>query len=131
MPYFFILPLYVLLVAVVLVAAAVFRLQPRFRYLSPYLVAGAIGSLPGMLIGNLLLVAVVAPFVTKKIVLPDQLYWLSALIVGAGVLVGPFVVSAAGSVIGAALGWRFCRTRMMKNREPNQPVQTRPTSRPV
>ena len=114
MPYFFVIPIYFLGFVGILIAALVCRLRPNLRHFSGYLLAGAIGSLPGFIVGNLLLAAIVAPIVMGKVVFPDSLYWLSALIVGFGVFIGPFVVSFSGSLTGAWIGWRLYGKRQRR-----------------
>jgi hypothetical protein len=52
MPYFFILPVYFVAFAGLLVISAMVRLWPTFRGISSYLFYGALGTLPGLLAGN-------------------------------------------------------------------------------
>jgi hypothetical protein len=68
MPYFFICPLYALLLLCLFTLAVVARFVPRFRNYSSYLAIGAVGTIPGFVIGNALfwLCVVGAAIVLKK-----------------------------------------------------------------
>ncbi len=116
MLYFFIVPIYLIVLFTLLVAALICRLRPHLRQLSGYFVASAIGSIPGFIVGNLILVAVVAPIITGEIILPESWYWLTATIAGLGLIVGPFVVSFSGSLLGALAGWSICRNRRLRRK---------------
>ncbi|WP_084444335.1 hypothetical protein [Hymenobacter roseosalivarius] len=117
MPYFFILPIFVLWLVGLLMAAVAVRFSASFRPWSIYLVAVAIGSIPGFLLGNIALF-VGALGVAKLLALlslPRILQPLQMLTTAATIFIGPFVASAIGSLVGSLLGiitvWQFRRRR--------------------
>ncbi len=54
MPYFIIMPAYLILLVLLGTAAALTRRFPNVRWTSPYLAWGALGTLPGFILANLL-----------------------------------------------------------------------------
>ncbi|QIL77194.1 hypothetical protein [Hymenobacter sp. HDW8] len=112
MPYFFILSIFVLWLVGLLVGAVIVRYSARLRPLSTYLIAVAIGSVPGFLLGNVALL-VGALGVAKLLTLfslPRILQPLQTLGAAATIFIGPFIASAIGILLGAFLGivvaWR-------------------------
>ena len=113
MPYFFILPAYIALLIGLIGAAIVARFVPRFQPMSGYIVGGAIGTLIGFIIINILVVnAGVAPaWLAQKFTFPDWLQQVSRYFVAAALLIGPFIGSAIGVVVGFAAGLYFVYRR--------------------
>jgi hypothetical protein len=114
MPYFFILPAYVLLLLVLGIAAFVTRMNPGLRGSSAYIIAGTIGTLPGIIVANLVVtVAGILPAViADHFSLPDGLKQVCGVFAGVALLLGPFVASAVGVVLGFLGGcWVVWRRR--------------------
>jgi hypothetical protein len=113
MPYFFIIPAYLALLTGLVAAAIITRFIPRFRPASRYILAGAIGTLAGFLIINLIVFfAGMSPvWLAGKITLPDWLHEVSKYFVAATLLIGPFVGSAVGVLVGFFAGLCFVRRR--------------------
>jgi hypothetical protein len=113
MPYFFIIPAYLALLIGLVVAAIIARFIPRFQPASRYILAGAIGTLAGFLIINLIVFfAGMAPvWLAEKISFPDWLHEGSKYFVAATLLIGPFVGSAVGVLVGFVAGLYFVRRR--------------------
>src|SRR5215469_17294022 len=107
MPYFFILPAYfALLLGMIGVAVAV-RFVPRFQSASVYMFGGAVGSLIGFLLVNVLVILLgVAPaWLAQRFTFPDWLQTTSKFFVVATLLIGPFIGSAIGALLGFAAGF--------------------------
>jgi hypothetical protein len=106
MPYFFILPVYVILLIVLVGTAVVARFILRFRPASGYLVGGAIGTLIGFVFINVVvMLAGVAPaWLAQKFTFPDWLRQVSKYLAAGTLLIGPFIASALGVLIGFAAG---------------------------
>lgn len=105
MPYFFILPLYLLGVGILLGATAVCFCSSRLRPWSVYPFAAAIGSVPGFVLANAALffgalgVAKLALLSTWEV---PQIF--ATVAAAATIFIGPFVASAIGVLFGASLG---------------------------
>lgn len=119
MPYFFILPAYGLLLLVLGAAAFAAWMTPRGRPLGRLLVAGMIGSVPGMLIANVLVtIAGLLPvWLADNLTLPETLKQVLGVCAVAILLLGPFVASALGVLLGFLGGCGFVWWR--NNRAPN------------
>jgi hypothetical protein len=109
MPYFFILPAYVALLVGLIGVAVVARFVPRFRRASGYFIGGAVGTLVGFVIINIIVIlAGVAPaWLAQKFTFPDWLQQVSRYFVAATLLIGPFIGSAIGVFLGFAAGIYF------------------------
>jgi len=109
MPYFFIIPAYVVLLVGLIGVAVVTRFVPRFRRASGYFIGGAVGTLIGFIIINVFVVfAGVAPaWLVQKFACPDWLQQVSRYFVAAALLIGPFIGSAIGIFLGFAAGIYF------------------------
>ena len=120
MPYFFILPIFVLWLVGLIVGAVAVRYSASLRPLSAYLFAVAIGSIPGFLLGNIVLFigALGVAKLLALISLPRILQPLQTLTATATIFIGPFVASAIGGLIGSLLGiiavWLFRRRRQRR-----------------
>ena len=113
MPYFFIIPAYLVLLSGLVAAAFIARFIPRFQPASPYILAGAIGTLAGFLIINLIVfLAGMSPvWLAEKITFPDWLQEVGKYFVVATLLIGPFIGSAVGVFVGFIAGLYFVRRR--------------------
>jgi hypothetical protein len=109
MPYFFILPAYVALLVGLIGAAVVARFVPRFQPASGYIVGGAVGTLFGFVIINVLVwvVGLFPAWLNQKVAFPDWLLHLTQYFVAATLLIGPFIGSAIGVFLGFAAGIYF------------------------
>jgi hypothetical protein len=120
MPYFFILPCYLALFIGLIGAGVVTRFIPRFRAGSGYLIGGAIGSLVGFVTVNILLIlAGVAPaWLAQKFTFPIWLTQVSKFFVAAVLLLGPFIASSLGVLLGFAGGIYFVYRRNKRSLSP-------------
>jgi hypothetical protein len=117
MPYFFILPAYVALFIALIVIAIITRFVARFRLASGYIVAGAIGTLIGFVIINIVvwIVGLFPVWLNQKVSLPDWLQQVSKFFVAGTLLIGPFIGSAIGILLGFAAGFYFVYRRRKRN----------------
>ena len=113
MPYFFILPAYIVLLIGLIGAAVVARFVPRFQSASGYLFAGAVGTVLGFVIINVLvwIVGLFPAWVNQKVSLPEWLQHASMYFVAAALLIGPFIGSVIGVLLGFAAGLYFVYRR--------------------
>jgi hypothetical protein len=113
MPYFFILPAYVLLLIALVVVAIITRFVPRFRPASGYIIGGTIGTLFGFIIINAFvwIVGLFPAWLNQKTSFPDWLQQVSKVFVAATLLIGPFIGSAIGVFLGFAVGLYFVYRR--------------------
>jgi len=109
MPYFIILPVYVLLLVALIVAAIVTRFVPQSQPASAYIVGGTVGTLPAFLVANILvtLAALLPVWAAQKLELPQGLHDATKIFGAAVLLIGPFVASALGVFFGFAVGVYF------------------------
>ena len=109
MSYLFVIPLYAVVLAAALIAGVGCLLFDKARHLSLYFFAGALGSVPGVFITNLLLFLILAPLVKSNPSLPGSLKLPTAFFVQIGAIIGPVVASLVGAVLGA--GWACALVR--------------------
>ena len=109
------IPLYALVLASALVTGMICLLFDRWRHLSLYFFVGALGSVPGVFIANLVLFLVLAPLVKSNPSLPGSLKLSAAFFVQIGAIVGPFVASVAGTILGAGWACALVRKARMKS----------------
>jgi hypothetical protein len=124
MPYFFILPAYVVLLLGLSLAAIVSHVVREWRPARGYIVAGTIGTFLGIVLANVFVTILgVLPFLFARLTaLPEPLR-KGARIVGLGILmIGPFIASVAGVLLGFGAGMYFTYRRRAKS-EPNKPIQ--------
>jgi len=109
MPYFFILPAYIVFLIGLIAVAVIVRFIPRFQRASGYIIGGAIGTLIGLVIINVIVIlAGVAPaWLAERFTLPDWLQKASKYFVAATLLIGPFIGSAVGVFLRFAVGIYF------------------------
>lgn len=109
MPYFIILPVYALLLAFLAIAAFVARSVESWRPASGYIVAGTVGTLPGFMVANVVvMLAGFSPVLMAQHFAPPQWLQQASVIVAAAILlVGPFVASTIGIALGFAAGVFF------------------------
>ena len=113
MPYFFILPAYALLLLGLVAVAIITRFVPRFRTASGYFVGGAVGTLIGFAVINVIvwLVGLTPVWLSQKFTFPGWLQQASKFFVAAALLVGPFIGSAVGVLFGFAAGFYYVYRR--------------------
>jgi hypothetical protein len=113
MPYFFILTAYVALLIVLLCGAIIAHFVPRFRQASGYIFAGAVGTLFGFVIMNFFvwIVGLFPAWLNQKVALADWLRHIFQLFVGVTLLIGPFIGSAIGVLLGFVAGIYFIYKR--------------------
>ena len=109
MPYFIILPVYALLILGLTIAVVVSRFVPRLRPASGYVIGGTVGTLPGFLLANVVitLAGLLPVWVGQNMAMPPWLQDASKFFVAVVLLIGPFVASAIGVLIGFAAGLYF------------------------
>ncbi len=134
MPYFLILPLYLVYVVLLLIAGLACLLTSRLRNLASYPFVAALGSVPGFLAsvviyyGALFLFAVlVSVFFQGQVPAPtwpvpsegpaEAAYrWFSGVLLAAIIFVTPFLLSGVGvlggSIIGVLMAWRIKRRQI-------------------
>jgi len=115
MPYFFILPAYVILLVGLLGAATIARFVPRFRTASGYVLGGAVGTLIGFTVINIMvwLVGLAPAWLAQKYTFPAWLQQASQFFVATALLVGPFIGSAMGVLFGFAAGFYWVYRRRL------------------
>lgn len=107
MPYFFIIPAYVLLLLMLGISAVVLGAGAGERRAAGRIFAGMAGTVPGMIAANgVVTLAGIAPlWVAGQVSLPE---WLSLALSGFAMVclfIGPFVASAIGVIAGFLCGW--------------------------
>src|SRR5580692_9024393 len=107
MPYFFILPAYFVVLIGLIGAAVTVRFVPRLKHLSGYLLGGALGTMIGFAVINVIVVlSGVAPaWLAQKFTFPNWLQQASKFFVAATLLIGPFIGSVVGVLFGFAIGF--------------------------
>jgi hypothetical protein len=108
--YLFVIPVYLLVLAAAVAAGIVCRFIPNARHASAYFFAGAVGSVPGMIIPNLILILVVVSLAKNAGSYPEGLRISAGATVEAGAILGPFLVSAVGVAIGAGIACFIVRS---------------------
>ena len=106
MPYFFVIPAYVVFVALMLGLAVALHFSSELQPASGYIVGGTIGSVPAFILANIVvtLAGLLPNWLTRGNSLPN---WLDSTLKVIGVLVlfvGPFLASIASIVLGFAAG---------------------------
>lgn len=106
MPYFFILPVFLLLEVFILAAALTVLKYPKYRWANGYLIGALWGSALGFIAANLLLWAActVPAIIAQKCALPDPVQSFAKFFLAIGLLLGPFAASAGGFAAGVLFG---------------------------
>ncbi|MFZ5858177.1 MAG: hypothetical protein ACOYZ6_15225 [Chloroflexota bacterium] len=106
MLYFFILPIFVGLLIVLILAAIVTRFIPAWSRVSPYLFSGAIGFTIGFFITNFLnfLVGLASGLILKNQNIPEIIRQIINFISAIILFLGPIPASVIGAVLGFVLG---------------------------
>ncbi len=109
MPYFIVLPVYVLFFLLLVIAAGVARCVEAWRPASGYLVGGTVGTLLGFIVANVgvTLAGLLPILVAQHFTPPQWLQQAGAVVVVVILMVGPFLASAIGVVLGFAAGVFF------------------------
>ncbi len=109
MPYFFILPAYILFLGILLIAGTTLVFVQKYRHTSAYFFAAAIGSIPGFI----LLLVLLTIYSVLALEIPDynETETLRAILTGLLIFIAPFFVSGIGICGGAILGIRIVRKR--------------------
>ena len=105
MPYFFILPIFVLIEVSLLVSSFVVLKFQKYLWAKSYLLGVVLGSTIGFLVANLILwvVSVLPDALAQKYSLPEFVQTVSKFILAFGLLLGPFFASAGGMVFGSLI----------------------------
>ena len=116
MPYFLILPAYAIFLVALIIIAIVARFTERFKSASQYIFAGAFGTLIGFLIANIFLwiIGLFPVWLNQNIPFPDWLQRIGKFFTAATLLLGPFIASAAGILLGLVFGVYFVHRRRRK-----------------
>jgi hypothetical protein len=127
MPYFFILPVFVLYVLALSAAVAVASLYRPAAFLRPYAVAVLIWSSLGFLASSVLYtIALVASAQAMNSVLHGAPSVVGGVAMGGMVFVVPFIASTAGVLGGAAVGlWRASSKQRRATRRNAAPDERR------
>ncbi len=106
MPYFFILPIYCLLLVALGAAAVVARCVAEWRPASGVIVGGMVGSLAGFIAANVIItgVGLMPVMVGNHFAAAGWERQVAGIFAAVMLLLGPFVASAMGVVIGFAAG---------------------------
>ena len=117
MPYFFILPAYIALAFVLIASGVAVRYVPRWKFASAYLIGGALGTLPGFVIANVIVMlsGVIPVILSEKITLPHLLQQIGGFVVAGILLIGPFIASAVGIAGGFFAGVYIVFRKRSKN----------------
>lgn len=111
MPYFFILPCYLLL----LLALGIFAVVKRKHPAGACAAAGAIGTIPGILLANLAVTGagLLPAAVSGHLDAPQIIRQITAAFAAVMLLLGPFIASAFGVLAGFTAGcaWACKRSR--------------------
>lgn len=119
MPYFFIVPAYLLLLLVLGIAAVVLRSGANPGRASGYIVAGLMGTVPGIIAANVLvtLAGVLPLWIAEQVSPPDAVRQVLSAICIACLFIGPFVASVIGVIAGFLCGilvaWKRTRRQNM------------------
>jgi len=119
MPYFIILPTFLILFLLMVSAAITARFVPRWRLASGYLMGGTLGAVLGFLLANVALffVTYLSLKMDSELSLPEFVRPVVVLVIAAMLFLGPFVVSVGGVLMGFAVGfiivlWRRSRIQV-------------------
>jgi hypothetical protein len=117
MPYFIVLPFYSVFLISLLLGAGILFFFPNRRGLAAYLCGGAIGSIPGIIIANGLLFALIklSVLATNQANLPNLMRSVAGFIIAGQIFIGPFLVSIVGVLAGFALGLYSVDRLLQKN----------------
>lgn len=114
MPYFFIIPAYLILLLALGIVVFVTRLNETTRPASRYILAGMIGTVPGIIVANAIvtLAGIMPALVAEQVSLAEGFKQACAIFAGLALLLGPFVASVVGVVLGFSCGcWFVCKRR--------------------
>ena len=116
MLYFFILPVFVGLLIVLILAAIVTRFIPAWSRVSPYLFSGAIGFTIGFLVANIInfLVGLAPGLILNSQDIPETVRQVIGTISAFILFLGPVFASAIGAVVGFVLGIWFAYEQRRK-----------------
>jgi hypothetical protein len=116
MLYFFILPVFVGLLIVLILAAIAVRFIPAWSSASRYLFSGAIGFTIGFLVANItnFLVGLAPGTVLNRQDIPDTLRQIIGTISVIILFLGPVFASTLGAIVGFFLGVLFAYKRRRK-----------------
>jgi len=119
MPYFFIVPAYLLLLLILGIAAVVLRSGGNSGPASGYILAGMVGTIPGIIAANVLvtLAGLLPLWIAAKVSPPEWMMQVLSVLAVACLFIGPFVASAIGVIAGFLCGilvaWKRTRRQNM------------------
>jgi hypothetical protein len=116
MLYFFILPVFIGLLIVLMLVTIVVRFIPTWRPASRYLFSGGIGFAIGFLIANIanFLVGLAPGLILNSQDVPDAVRQIIGTISAFVLFLGPVFASAIGAVVGFVLGIWFAYKQRRK-----------------
>ena len=110
MPYFFVIPGFILFTVAAALGTALARFYRPLRSLFPFAWRAWLWGTVGFVIANALLIGAIALLLGSEISLAQQYSEVVGWVTLAGMVAGPFVASGAGVLIGVLfgcyLGWR-------------------------
>ena len=113
MPYFFIVPAYLLLLLVLGIAAVVLRSGGNSGRASGFILAGMVGTLPGIIAANVVvtLAGLLPLWIAGNVSPPEGVRQLLSALALLCLFIGPFVASVIGVIAGFLCGVWFAATR--------------------
>lgn len=116
MPYFIILPAYVILLLLLGIAVVTTRMIPQLRWTSGYLVSGMVGTLPAFLLANVIitLAGILPLWLTRQFEPPEWFQQVCSMVSIIALMIGPFVASTVGILLGFASGCLILRWRRVR-----------------
>lgn len=115
MPYFFILPIYLAVLPVLIVLFFLSKKSAKWQFASTYIFWGTIGSFIGFIVSNvgIIFVGILPLWISQQISL-EWLRTILQLIAAAILFLGPFGATAIGVIFGSAVGLLFAFYRKHK-----------------
>jgi len=102
MLYFFILPVYLVCLALLSIVSIIFIFRPSLKHIGIYGLGVSIGSIPGFILANVLLWLVTLSLLHFQI--PDWLQTFHKFLLAGMAFLGPLPVSLAGIIAGSITG---------------------------
>ena len=132
MPYFSIVPAYLLLLLILGIAAFVTARHPPWRPACGMIVGGMIGTVPGIIAANgiITLVGILPAVFADWFSAGEGLTRFCGVLTGIALLLGPFAVSLVGVTLGFAAGCLWVGRRRRAVSGSSRPAQHRGSATP-